>query len=163
MDRERLVQGAHELNPLQVVKERCMRRAAKLSSVGLMLALVVIQCAPARAAGLGVLRGVVRDQYGAPLAGATVAIFDVAIKKDKPIRNTSTDDSGQFEASIAPGRYLLRAVASGFDAFEARARVAANRETVLDAISLRRVNTLADRERATTPDPYRQVVRSSRG
>jgi hypothetical protein len=158
-----MVQGAHVLNPLQVVKELRMRRAAKLSSVGLTLALVVIQCAPARAAGLGVLRGVVRDQYGAPLVGASVAIFDVAAKKDKPVRNTSTDDSGQFEASVAPGRYLLRAVASGFDAFEARARVAADRETVLDTIALRRVDTFADRQRATTSDPYRQVVRSSRG
>lgn len=141
-----------------------MRRAAKLSVLGLALALVVAQSVPAQAAaGLGVLRGVVRDQFGAPLVGARVAVFDALSKTEKPIRNTATDRNGHFETQIAPGRYLLRAVAAGFNAFEARARVAADRETVLDTIALRRVNTLADRERATTNDPYRQVIRSSRG
>jgi len=109
-----------------------------------------------------VLRGIVRDQGGVPLAGASVAIFDVATKMAKPVRATSTGESGEFEAMVAPGRYLLRAVASGFDTVEARARVAANRETVLDTIALPRVNTLADRQRAIDADPYRNVVRGSR-
>lgn len=141
-----------------------MKRGAKLSTFGLTLALAAMQCVTAQAAtNRGVLRGVVRDQMGAPLVGATIAIFNAAAKADKPISNTRTDAEGQFVASVAPGRYVLRAVATGFDIFEARARVAANRETILDEISLRRVNTLAERRRATATDPYRQVVRSSRG
>ncbi len=140
-----------------------MRRAAKISSLGLTLFLVAGHCVAAQAATRGVLRGVVSDQYGVPVPGAVVAIFDATSKMEKPIRNTATDETGAFEAAVAPGRYMLRAVAAGFNAFEARARVAANRETVLDPIALRRVNTLADRQRALDNDPYRQVVRSSRG
>lgn len=139
-----------------------MRRAAKLSTLGLTLTLALAHAAPARAAALGVLRGIVRDQGGVPLAGASVAIFDVATRMVKPVRATSTGEGGEFEASVAPGRYLLRAVASGFDTVEARARVAANRETVLDTIALRRVGTLADRRRTIDADPYRNVVRGSR-
>ncbi|HQR38476.1 MAG TPA: TonB-dependent receptor [Blastocatellia bacterium] len=140
-----------------------MKRGAKLLVVSLTIALVAIQCQTAQAASFGVLRGVVRDQYGLPLVGATVAIFDAKSKADKPVRDTLTNETGEFAAQIAPGRYLLRAVAAGFSSFEARARVAANQETVLDSIALRRANTLADRARIESKDPYRQVVRTSRG
>jgi hypothetical protein len=141
-----------------------MSGSAKLSSLGLALAILAVNCVPAHAAaGYGVVRGVVRDQAGTPLVGAMVAIFDATSKADTPLRNTATDAKGYFEAHVAPGRYLLRAVASGFSAFEMRARVAANRETVVDAIALRRANTLADRRRATDRNPYRQVARGSRG
>ena len=140
-----------------------MKRAAKISVIGLTLALVAVQCTTAEAvSNRGVLRGVIRDQLGSPLVGATVAIFSAASKSEKPVSNARTGERGEFSASVAPGRYLLRAVASGFDTVEARARVAANRETVLDEILLRRVDTLAERRRAAASDPYRQVVRSSR-
>jgi hypothetical protein len=141
-----------------------MSRTARLSSLGLAITIVAVSCATTSGAvGFGVVRGVVRDQTGMPLVGATVAIFEAASKADKPVRNTATDDKGHFEAQVAPGRYVLRAVAAGFNASEFRARVAANRETVLDTIALRRANTLADRRRATDQNPYRQVVRSARG
>ena len=140
-----------------------MNRGTKLLVLGLAVTLVAIQCQTAQAASLGVLRGVVRDQYGLPLVGATVAIFDASSKAAKPIRDTRTNETGEFAAQIAPGRYLLRAVAAGFASFEARARVAANQETVLDSIALRRANTLADKARMSSADPYRQVVRTSRG
>jgi hypothetical protein len=140
-----------------------MKRAAKLSVIGLTLALVAVQCTTAEAvSNRGVLRGVIRDQMGSPLVGVTVAIFNAASSSEKPVNNAKTGDGGEFSASVAPGRYVLRAVASGFDTVEARARVAANRETVLDEILLRRANTLAERRRAAASDPYRQVVRSSR-
>lgn len=141
-----------------------MKRAAKLTAFGLTLALAAVQCITAEAAtNRGVLRGIVRDQVGAPLVGATIAIFNAASKSEKPVSNTKTDDTGHFTAAVAPGRYVLKAIASGFDTFEARARVAANRETIIDEILLRRVDTLAERRRAAARDPYRQVVRSSRG
>jgi hypothetical protein len=141
-----------------------MTRAARLSILGLTLALAVMPSVTAEAAASrGVLRGVVRDYSGAPLVGATIAIFSTASRSTKPVSNVTTDGEGAFAASIAPGRYLLKAVAAGFDTFEARARVAPNRETILDQISMRRVDTFADQQRANSRDPYRQVVRSSRG
>lgn len=140
-----------------------MRRGVKLAAIGVALVVGLATVVPAQAANLGVLRGVVRDQLGAPLVGASVAVFDSASRNAKPIRSTSTNSDGTFATHVAPGRYLLRAVASGFSSFEARARVAANQETVLDSIALRRANTLADRRRAESSDPYRNVVRSSRG
>ena len=140
-----------------------MKRGAKFAAFGVVLVFACIAVAPVRASSLGVLRGVVRDQFGAPLVGASVAIFDPNVKTTRPVRSTSTDAAGAFATQVAPGRYVLRAVAAGFASFSARARVAANQETVLDVISLRRANTLADRRRSERSDPYRNVVRSSRG
>ena len=141
-----------------------MKRGAKLSAFGLTLALAVLQCATAQAAGRGRLSGVVCDQTGAPLVGATIAIFNAAAASDQPVRSVATDDQGRFETAVAPGRYLLKAVASGFADFEAGARVAANRETILETINLRRADTFADQRRvARGNDRYRQVARSSRG
>lgn len=140
-----------------------MKRGAAFATFGLVLVFACVAVEPVKGSSLGVLRGVVHDQFGDPLVGASVAIFDSHVKSSKPVRSTSTDGSGAFATHVAPGRYVLRAVAAGFASFSARARVAANQETVLDVISLRRVNTLADRRRSERSDPYRNVVRSSRG
>lgn len=135
---------------------------ARLFAVGLGIVFVALGCVNAQAARGGRLTGVVRDQSGAPLVGATIAIFDAMSESEAPVRNAKTDDAGRFTAAVAPGRYLLRAVASGFDVTEARALVAANRETKIDSIALRRVDTLSERRRATA-DPYRDAILSSRG
>lgn len=140
-----------------------MKRGAAFATFGVVLVFACVAVVPVRASSLGVLRGIVRDQFGGPLVGASVAVFDAQVKNSRPIRNTSTDASGAFATQVAPGRYVLKAVAAGFSSFSARARVAANQETVLDSISLRRANTLADRRRTERSDPYRNVVRSSRG
>lgn len=139
-----------------------MKRGATFAT-GLVLIVALVSVAPVQASSLGVLRGVVRDQFGQPLVGATVAVFDSHTSATRPVRSTSTDGAGAFATQVAPGRYVLRAVAAGFSSFSARARVAANQETVLDTISLRKANTLADRRRSERSDPYRNVVRSSRG
>lgn len=139
---------------------RC--RAARLFSIGLTLACVALCCATAQAARLGRLSGVVRDQSGEPLVGATIAIFDAIAESEQPVQNARTNADGKFVASVAPGRYVLRAVASGFTAVEARALVAANRETVINSLALRRVDTLVDRRRQGV-DAYRQAVLSARG
>ena len=139
-----------------------MSSKARLLTVGLTLAFVAFGSATAEAARAGRLSGVVRDQSGAPLVGATIAIFDAVAESEKPIQNARTDTDGKFIASVAPGRYLLRAVASGFTAVETRARVAANRETVINSLALRRVDTLSDRRRQGV-DQYREAVLSARG
>jgi 5-hydroxyisourate hydrolase-like protein (transthyretin family) len=139
-----------------------MWRAARVSSIGLALALVVLTCATAEAARRGRVSGVVLDQAGVPVAGASVAVFVADAEADTPVRNAVTNGEGRFTVSVAPGSYLLRAAATGFTAFEARALVASHRETVLDTIALQRQGTLAERRR-TQGNAYRRVVRSSRG
>jgi hypothetical protein len=73
--------------------------------------------APERRAGagasLGVIKGIVRDQSGGPIADATVAIFRVGTSKLlKQVRSAS---DGSFVAKIIPGTYTVLAVAEGFN------------------------------------------------
>lgn len=64
-------------------------------------------------AGLGVIKGIVRDQAGGPIADATVAIFRVGTSKLlKQVRSAS---DGSFIAKIIPGTYTVLAVAEGFN------------------------------------------------
>lgn len=81
-----------------------------------------LTCAPdARAAvviektgNLGIIKGVVRDNGGSPIADATVAIFRAGTSKLlKQVRSAS---DGSFLAKILPGTYTILAVAQGFNA-----------------------------------------------
>lgn len=63
--------------------------------------------------GLGVIKGIVRDNGGSPIADATVAIFRVGTSKVlKQVRSAS---DGSFLAKILPGTYTVLAVAEGFN------------------------------------------------
>ncbi|MBX7054267.1 MAG: carboxypeptidase-like regulatory domain-containing protein [Pyrinomonadaceae bacterium] len=65
------------------------------------------------AGNLGVIRGVVRDNGGSPIADATVAIFRLGTSKLlKQVRSAS---DGSFLAKIMPGTYTVLAVAQGFN------------------------------------------------
>lgn len=65
------------------------------------------------AGGLGVIKGVVRDQSGSGIADATVAIFYAGTSKLlKQVRSTA---DGSFIARIIPGTYTIMAVAEGFN------------------------------------------------
>ncbi len=62
---------------------------------------------------LGVIKGMVRDQAGGPIADATVAIFRVGTSKLlKQVRSAA---DGSFLARIIPGTYTVLAVAEGFN------------------------------------------------
>jgi hypothetical protein len=70
--------------------------------------------AGARGGKLGVITGSVRDNKGNPLAGAIVQLLrDGANNVSK---QTRTAADGTFIARIVPGRYLLTALADGFNA-----------------------------------------------
>ena len=61
---------------------------------------------------LGTVTGSVRDSRGNPLEGALVTILrDGAEDVIKEMRSAA---DGSFKASVAPGRYVLRAIADGF-------------------------------------------------
>ena len=73
--------------------------------------------APTYAAGntrrLGTISGTVRDQRGQPLAGALVQLLREGAKDI--VKQTRSGVDGSFIARVAPGRYVLSAIAEGFD------------------------------------------------
>ena len=63
--------------------------------------------------GLGIIKGVVRDQTGSGIADATVAIFRVGTSK--LLKQVKSAGDGSFIAKIIPGTYTVLAVAEGFN------------------------------------------------
>jgi hypothetical protein len=63
---------------------------------------------------LGIVSGSVRDHKGKPLAGALVQLLRDGA--NNITKQTRTAADGTFTARIAPGRYLLTALAEGFNA-----------------------------------------------
>lgn len=63
--------------------------------------------------GLGVIKGIVRDEAGNAIADATVAIFRGGTSK--LLKQVSSARDGSFIAKIIPGKYTVLAVAQGFN------------------------------------------------
>jgi len=62
---------------------------------------------------LGIIKGIVRDAGGSPIADATVAIFKAGtVKLLKQVKSAS---DGSFLTKIIPGTYTILAVAQGFN------------------------------------------------
>lgn len=61
----------------------------------------------------GVIKGIVRDESGSPIADATVAIFRVGTSK--LLKQVISAADGSFLAKILPGTYTVLAVAEGFN------------------------------------------------
>lgn len=66
-----------------------------------------------RASGLGVIKGVIRDQAGSAIADATVAIFRSGTTR--ALKQVTSASDGSFIARIIPGTYTIMAVAEGFN------------------------------------------------
>ena len=62
---------------------------------------------------LGVIKGVVRDETGNPIANAFVAIFRVGTSK--LLKQVRSADDGSFLTKIIPGTYTVLAVAQGYN------------------------------------------------
>src|SRR4029078_447651 len=63
--------------------------------------------------GLGVIKGVIRDQAGSAIADATVAIFRAGTTR--ALKEVTSASDGRFIARIIPGTYTIMAVAEGFN------------------------------------------------
>ncbi len=86
----------------------------------LTLLYILLLCAQALLAQQpnSTLRGQVKDQLGAVIAGVTVTVTNAEGKT----KSTKTDNEGVFVISgLAPGRYAVRAEASGFAVYENKA------------------------------------------
>jgi len=66
-----------------------------------------------RTTDIGIIRGVVRDETGGPIAEATVAIFRAGTST--LLKQVTSDAAGRFVAKIIPGTYTVLAVAQGFN------------------------------------------------
>lgn len=62
---------------------------------------------------LGVIKGIVRDEGGSPIADASVAIFRDGTSK--LLKQVTSGRDGSFLARILPGTYSVLAVAQGFN------------------------------------------------
>ena len=69
--------------------------------------------ARAETGGLGTIRGVVRDQTGAGIADATVAVFKEGTSQ--LLKQVKSAADGSFIARLLPGTYTVLAVAEGFN------------------------------------------------
>ncbi|MBC8031006.1 MAG: carboxypeptidase regulatory-like domain-containing protein [Pyrinomonadaceae bacterium] len=78
----------------------------------------------------GTLRGVIKDEFGATIVGATVTLTDAAgVKKDA----TTNNDGAYVFNGLAPGKYSLTAFAVGFAiAEETEVNIAAGQRQTLD-------------------------------
>src|SRR5207247_10197947 len=92
-----------------------------LATVLLLAGLSVTVFAQGRAS----LRGVINDEFGASIVGATVTLTDAAGMQKTA---TTTADGTYSFAGLAPGKYKVHAAATGFAAAEdTEAAVAAAR------------------------------------
>ena len=66
-----------------------------------------------KSGNLGVIKGVVRDEAGSPIAEATVAIFRVG--SSKLLKQVRSAADGSFLTKVMPGTYTVLAVAQGFN------------------------------------------------
>lgn len=65
---------------------------------------------------LATITGAVLDNKGNPVTGALISLLrNVGDGASKVIKQTRSDAAGRFSTRISPGRYGLRAIASGFN------------------------------------------------
>ena len=92
-----------------------MRALFKFSGPLVIVAFVMVLCAPTMAKtprGLATISGTVRDNKGAPLAGALIELIREGA--NQIVKQTRSAADGSFSAKIPAGRYSLRAIATGF-------------------------------------------------
>ena len=125
-----------------------MKRAVHVLAVG--CALGVIAFSPVLALGLApsavnaapalaLVSGTVKDDGGRPLAGAIVALLEIAFN-GRELKSVKTDAEGKFSAEILPGNYRLRAAAEGFRPVLARVALEGATKFNYD-FALKRVDT----------------------
>jgi iron complex outermembrane receptor protein len=75
----------------------------------------------------GAIKGVVRDERG-PLAGASVTISNN--------KGTTTNENGEYELKVAPGKYTVTYSYAGYQLYTTKANVSANESETVNAIMI---------------------------
>ena len=105
------------MNAIRSMKKLSTRNLGR-RALSLFLAVfsVGLYLTPAEAAGKGnlaTITGAVLDNNGNPVSGALISLLRDGASK--VIKQTRSDASGRFSARISPGRYGIRAFATGFN------------------------------------------------
>jgi hypothetical protein len=93
-----------------------LRATVALIAAALLLASASPRATYAKSATsrrLGTVNGLVRDSKGQPLAGAIIRFIREGA--DNVAKQTTTAQDGTFIARVLPGKYLLTAIAEGFN------------------------------------------------
>jgi len=91
-----------------------MRRVAGLSvSLLVLLSFSAGTIEAGSSKSLATISGIVTDNKGNPLAGALVSLLREGALKPS-VKHTLTDRQGRFIAKVTPGRYGIKAIATGF-------------------------------------------------
>lgn len=111
---------------------------------------------------LGTIRGIVRDERGAPIAKAVIALWrgDLA-----SVRQVQSGNDGSFLARVVPGRYSLTAMANGFNVVSLSNVDVQRAEEVAFRFNLIRVGggyTFPERKNARSNPKWRILANSSR-
>ena len=99
------------------------RQKLFLSFVALLLAVLVMGAASVQAqtANSGTITGVVKDEQGAVVPGATVRVTNIGTNSE---RTAATSGDGVYEISqLVPGVYKLEVEASNFAKYEQQVTV----------------------------------------
>jgi hypothetical protein len=113
---------------------------------GLLLALILFAQSLAAQQATGALRGRITDQLGAVIVGATITVVDAK----GAIKSAQSNGEGSYVVSdLPPGRYTVRASATGFAVYEKTAiEIAAGSRVGLDI----RLNVTIPEQKVTVPE-----------
>ena len=93
------------------VSKKLMRQTLAVATVFILCAMVSVVSFAQQSRGT--LRGVIKDELGATIVGATVTLTDAAGAE----KTATTNGEGAYVFNgVAPGKYFLRASAAGFAA-----------------------------------------------
>src|SRR6185295_12760026 len=110
------------------VSKKLMRQTLAVATVFILCAMVSVVSFAQQSRGT--LRGVIKDELGATIVGATVTLTDAAGAE----KTATTNGEGAYVFNgVAPGKYFLRASAAGFAASdEAEVEVTAGDRQAID-------------------------------
>jgi Carboxypeptidase regulatory-like domain len=89
------------------------RISAAIIALACFLAISVVAAEAKGARGLATISGTVRDNKGAPLAGAVIELIREGAKQI--VKQTRSAADGSFTTKVPAGKYSLRAIADGFN------------------------------------------------
>lgn len=123
--------------------------------MGRLLVLFAVLCVSLWAQQTGIIQGVVTDETGAVIPGASITITGPA----EFSRTVTTDETGNYSIpGVPPGSYTLSVASTGFAPFRQTVDVAGAKTVTLDAalsvtLEKQEINVAGDTQNQVTTDP----------
>ena len=116
-----------------------------------------------KSASFGIIKGIVRDEQGSPIADAAVAIFRSGTSR--LLKQVTSAADGSFFAKVIPGTYTVLAVAQGFNSITVNEVQVAGSSELNYGFKLERVgsgNTLPEKRLDRNSSKWRIMAAQSR-